>query len=90
MKKVDFYIENVRYTGKLEDYTLPQLLEKANNQMDKRCDFTPAYTVNVSDEQVKENMLDGRIEVLDTYTSTPFKYAILKFSFVREEEEEEV
>lgn len=82
---VDFYSVEVRYSGSFEDYTERDLYDMALVKQAQRGDFTPDYTEEMTEEKARD--LDGNIEVVNAYPCN--KIAIVKYSYIRETNEEE-
>lgn len=84
MKQVDHYEVEVKYSGKVTDYTVEQLYEMAKAVQDKRGDFSPDYTMKLSDKDARK--IDGAMGVLCDFPDN--KVCVFAYSFIREEVEE--
>lgn len=83
MKQVDHYEVEVKYSGKITDYTTEQLYEMAKAAQDRRGDFSPAYTLKLLDKDAR--LLDGAMGVLVDFPDN--HVCVFGFSFIREEGE---
>lgn len=81
---VDFWKEEVKYSGRFEEYTVADFLEMAQVKQDKRCDFTPDRSEEMDEEEAKR--VDGQIRVTDYPCN---KLAVVSWAYIREEQEEE-
>ena len=59
MKKIEVRITEVKYTGKLQDYTIQELEEMAKAKMYDCGDWTPDEIKEVSDEEAEK--MDGAV-----------------------------
>lgn len=77
MIPVNFYSVQVKYTGKLEDYTPEQLLEKAKAKEDQGID-----TLDDSKRfnEIEAKKLDGQIKIEDTYPAN--KICTVRWSYI--------
>ena len=82
MKQVDHYEVEIKYSGKVTDYTVEQLYDMAKAAQDRRGDYSPAYTIKLSDKDARQ--LDGMMGVLCDFPDN--KVCVFGFSFIREEE----
>lgn len=74
----------VKYSGKLTDYTTEQLYNMAKAAQDRRMDYSPAYTMKLSDKDARK--IDGAMGVLCDFPDN--KICVFAYSFIREEVEE--
>lgn len=82
MKKiVDFYLVEVKFSGKLSDYSKHDLYDMALVVQARRQDFTPAFSVNIDVEKFPE--VDGNIDIIDDLQNEHL--AIVKYSWIRQE-----
>ena len=84
MKLVDHYEVEIKYSGNIADYTKEQLYDMAVAAQERRGDFSPTYTLTLSDHDAK--LIDGMKGVLCEFPDN--KVLVFGFSFIREEVEE--
>ena len=80
MIKVNCYEVEIKYSGHIADYSLEDLYRMAIVKQDKRGDFTPAYTLELTPEEAKK--LDGKKGLLAVYPDNHI--AIFGYSFIEE------
>lgn len=80
---VDFWKEEVKYSGFLEDYTINDLFEMALAKQEKRCDFTPDRSEEMDEEEAKK--FDGYISFEDHPCN---RLTVVKWAYIREESED--
>lgn len=81
MKLVDNYEVEIKYSGKVTDYTVEQLYNMAVAAQERRGDFSPTYTLKLSDKDAR--LVDGMKGLLVDFADN--HVAIFKYSFIREE-----
>lgn len=82
MKQVDHYEVEVKYSGKLTDYTTEQLYNMAKAAQDRRMDYSPTYTLTLSDKDARQ--LDGMKGVLVDFPDN--HVAVFAYTLIRKEE----
>lgn len=77
---VDFYREEVKFTGHSEEYTKEDFLEMAHSHQEKRCDFSPIRFEEMEEAEAK--IIDGQINV---FVNEAGGYAEVSWCYIREE-----
>lgn len=77
---VDFYREEVRFSGHSEEYTKEEFLELAQLHQEKCGDFSPIRSEEMEEAEAK--IIDGQINV---YVNEAGRYAVVNWCYIREE-----
>ena len=84
MKKVNHYEVEVKYSGKVTDYTVKQLYKMALAAQDRRGDYTPTYVLTLSDRDARK--IDGMKGVLVDFPDNHL--CIFAYAYIEEQEVE--
>ena len=78
---VDYFEEEVKYSGSINDYSIQDLFMMALAKQASRGDFEPEFTAMIPTEHAKA--IDGQVEVENSYPCN--KLATVKWSHIRKE-----
>lgn len=84
MKLVDYYEVEIKYSGKVTDYTVEELYKMALAAQERRGDFSPTYTLKLSNKDAR--LVDGMKGMLCDFPDN--KVCVFAYSFIRKEVEE--
>ena len=80
---VDYFEEEVRYSGSFNDYSVDDFFKMAIAKQEKSMNFEPEFTAAILAEHAEA--IDGQVEVMNSFPCN--KVATVKWSYIRKEVE---